>query len=445
MTDDQKRIEDIRKSATLLASKVLGGYKRPDEPPKKEETTPAPAPEPPKKEETGTPPTPDATPPKGSRKKKKSDEPPALSPEDTARLAATTAAEVVARQQPPTPAPEPAKPLELPEEFEQDRPIYERMELENPKKYGGLVKKLSEYAQKETEHIEQWMAENPGAEYDPDSEEHDEFYNRHQPRIDPADVEAIKDSIKEDRIRGKVLQEISPELNELRRNKAIQAAAPKFQEAAQAVVANVLEGINPEYAKHATDKDKLNEIGEADPIAADVGQAIVNKYVNLATEAVALHNGIPFDAKNPAHMATFYRIVKIEDRVKAMPPDQQIYEGRRFATRDEYARMTPAQKANHWIVGEESVLYDISLDAKKEADTLYKAETERHNRYSKRNGKAPATNTSPPPPPAPAPQPQRASAPSIVPAPAVTPGTGSPTAPAKSGADRFHERLVGAR
>lgn len=449
LTDDQKRLEDVRKATSFLASKILKGEK-PSPPPKKSDEGTPPSGEqnaaPPAgdKEKQATPPEEEQQPPKRKKSKKEPDVS-RLTAEDTARIAATAAAEVVARKTAEPPQKPQDEPVVLPDEFEAERPIYERMEAEKPEKYKGLVKELASYAKLENDYIQKWIDENPGMEYDPNSNEHDEFYRRHQPAMDPEDIEAAKESLREAKIRAQVLQEISPELNEIRTNKAIQAAAPKFQAAAQGVITDVLEGINPEYAKVATDREKLNQIGEEDPIAADVGQSVVNKYVTLATEAVALHNGIPFNSKNPAHMDTFYRVLRIEDSIKALPPGEQVYEGRRFATREEYGRMSPEMKRSHWTVGEESVLYDIRLEAKREAEAAYKAAVEQHERYSKRKGKTPATNGAPPPQPAPAPPAQRSSAPSIVPAPAVTPGSGSPSGQSKSGLDRFHERLVGAR
>lgn len=436
-TATSERTDAVRKAAQFLASKIISPEpkKKPEE--KKEETPPPATPETKKSDE------PPADEPKEKKPAKRQKED--LTPERIAEISANTAAAMMKQQRkeelaeaPPAP---PAKHVELPQELEAHRPIYELLEKSNPKKYSGLITKLASYADKETEYIEAWVDENPGREFDPEDESHDDFYKKNQPKIDPTDVESAKDQLREERVRGKIMEELGPELSEIRQNKARQSIAPKAQAAATSIAAEVLNGINPEYSKHIADAAKMNEIGEDDPIAADVTRAVAGEFVPLAVEVVALHNGVPFDEKNQAHMAVYRMAKQMEDAVQSLPPSQQSHEGRAFATREEYASMDTRERSRHWIIDQDSLLYAIAEQAKAKSSSLYKHETEKVARYTKKKTPASATNGTHTPAPSPAPENNRANAPAVVPGRSVTPGTGNTATPAKTGHQRWLDRF----
>jgi len=451
LTPEQQEIENIRKATSFLAGQIIKPEPpKPKEKAKVEEPAPAPAAKEDEPKKVEAPPS--EPKPKPVRKAKAEPAPvQSMSPEQIAQLAANTAIEVTKRKAQAEPEPE-TEDIQLAEEFAANRQYYEWMQRENPRKYGKLIKQIADWGPKEMEYSEQWERDNPGRKYDPDSEEHDEFYSQNQPKIDPEDLQhakvqvaQVQESLKEDKLRKKILEEISPELNEIRKQKIAHEAAPKLQAAAQSAIDSILEGINPDYVQHSRDKAKLDEIAEADPIAADVGRELAGQFVPLATEIVAFHRGIPFDKNNPAHVAMYYRTIDLENRVANLPPEKQIHEGRRFTTQEQYSQMTPQQKAQHWIIGEDDLLFDLASEAKRTAAALYKRESDKMARWTKKNPPANATNgkhakvEETPKPTA------RSSAPSVVPSPAVTPGASGTQNQSKSGSDRFHERLVGVR
>ena len=458
LTPEQQEIEKIRKATSFLADKIINRdaptpeEKKPDEPVPEAEAEPAkkPAAKPekdkPKKEKAPETKEPEVK-PKPEPKPKAAPSRHALSAEEIAEIAANAAVQVTKRKDQPAPEEDDSK-IELAEEFADNRQFYEWLQRENPQKYGKLIRQLGDWGPKEAEYIEQWERANAGRKYDGDNEEHDEFYEKNQPKVEKRDLENAKKrvaevqrSLERETMKREILDEIAPELNEVRRAKVQQQAAQKFDEALKETDTAILGAMNPEFVKLLGDNQKLGEALKKDKIALHVAQDMSNKYENLTNAVVAYYNGVPFDKNNQWHMKMWEETLKLEKEIREGPPEEQLLEGKQFSTHEDFQGMTPAQRARHWIVGESEILGFVASQAQLETSKIYKG----LKYLATPDEPDAATNGKHEEPPPPAPTPQRASAPSVVPSPAVTPGSSGANNEPKRGIDLFHERLVGGR
>lgn len=72
--------------------------------------------------------------------------------------------------------------------------VFKRMGKLNPK-YADLEQRHLQYLAKEATYITHWLDEHPGEDYQADSEDHAEFYRRHEPRFDEFDYQEARDQI----------------------------------------------------------------------------------------------------------------------------------------------------------------------------------------------------------------------------------------------------------
>lgn len=384
------------------------------------------------------------------RRRKKAEtaeeEPEPLTARQAADIAASAAAAAVreARKaeetaKPAAPVPE-AIPLILPEDDEDQRQTYEFLIASKPEKWGDLPKRVQEFSQKEKVYREKWETENPGGEWNPNDEDHNDFYEKNQPRVPDKELREAGFQLAVREAKEELRKEVQPELESLRNKETLNTIMPKLAAAVGELDAAIMEGMNPDYVKALESREELQALFARDQDAQKFGKEVANDFRPLAETIVKLENGIPFNPKDKLHQSVQILHHEAEADIMKTPESARLDDqGRSFIRRVEYEAMKPAEKARHWTLGQAELLIVVREQAKNVVKNLYQKAVESHEAYSKSKGSGEEIRRPTPPPKAP--EKQRGGGPSIGSGPAIGNGSGRGGQSGKSGAQVFLESL----
>lgn len=295
--------------------------------------------------------------------------------------------------QPITPQATPAKASEpeLPEEFRSDAAVFEEMARLDPKRYGNIKRELAQYAQAETDYIAKWEKEHDGETFDGDADEHDAFYNKIRPNYDQKDFKAAEKSLLKNEVRNEVRKEVSEEIrtreveSERRREKAAQIQ-PEVDRLMIATLGDMIREVDPDNGELAKDWASMQTLDEKNPLLADVMVAVHNETKPAILSTMRLFRSVEApDANNPVHQRVFNLIENAEQRISQLPIKQRYdEEGRLFATQSDYSKMSTADKAKHWYIGEQETIALLKGQAIAQTKDIYKRKTDEIARYTKR-------------------------------------------------------------
>lgn len=276
---------------------------------------------------------------------------------------------------------------ELPEEFRADVAVFEEMSRLDPKRYGNIKKELARYAAEETKYIEKWEAEHEGQDYDPESDEHNAFYSKIQPKFEQKDFKAAEKSLLKKEVRNELSQELKQhEVESERRRERAATIEPEVKLEMFNGLGQMLTAIDPENAALAKDSASLQTLKDKNELAYDVLGFVHDETKPVVTAAMRLFRSVEApDPNNPLHDYLFKLIWEAEDRISRMPLKERYdNDGRLFATQADYTKMDPADKSKHWYIGEKEALHLIRGQAITRTKTIYEQESQKIARYSKR-------------------------------------------------------------
>jgi len=278
--------------------------------------------------------------------------------------------------------------------------IFKEMEALSPQRNAGLSAKYLDAVKEAETHRKQWVKENPGKTYDPDADEHAEFFDSIEPRYDDDDYDDARAALREKPLK-KELEETRAKLadvDELKKKSTRAELEPALKEAANNAAAKTLNLIDPELFEVAADEAKVREKHAADPVIVGLKIATSKFAGQMAQEIIKVFEGHA-DVKSESFQQFQKQVADIESQLKSLPAEQQLDNaGRRFATWEEYHRLmgeNPANKAKYWFLDRDKLLDAIP---EKLANNLkdYVSETEKQiESMAKARGweKKPATQT----------------------------------------------------
>lgn len=330
----------------------------------------------------------------------------------------------------------------------EDKDTYELFKTlsDTDPKYKGKHDEFLSFVKKAASYRKRWEKDHPGTAFDQADTEHEDFYEANQPQFAEADLDRA-------RVRREASAEVQRQLEDQkkdyeRRISEIEERSVGPEVSRQAVsaadraVGDFIANLPDEGLRAATkEADKLKE---NDPLAFDV---LDREAAVLRQEVAELHNIIHrqnyFKPENPLHQHLAKFVNHQEASIKQLPLEQQVFEGRRFATRDEYASMTPQQRQQSWMLSEQDVVGILTKSCSARATKVIATERKKLEdqavRYGFVKGSAAVTPQATPPakPAAAAPAAHRPAAPS-----APTGGALPPTSAPGKAADMSTEKSL---
>lgn len=314
--------------------------------------------------------------------------------------------------------------------------VLQYLEGKKPAQWAGKAEQFLVYLKAVYAYQTQWVAANPGKEFDLEDDEHAQWFNNNNPGIDADVIEAervnmlVSRGIEEGRREDKEKKE--KEEKEQKEKDALIKGIPVMADNVNAKVIDLVSSINPELAKCITGADGKSNItpetitmmDDVDPIARRVIdeitlQEMVPMLVELEKTGIEGSNYRLNPGKNPVHaMIDRYRKEAEADLLQS-PVEEQMRGNQQFVTVDKMVTMrqailkgqgTKAEKEqklemlaqDYWCLGiddlEDIITDEMKRKAKARIDDL---DSLGRKKYAKNGLPAPvdAAPPSPAPPP----------------------------------------------
>lgn len=212
------------------------------------------------------------------------------------------------------------------------------------KQYAGIADKTIKFWADEESYKAKWEKTNPGAKFNPDDEEHEEFY-KNEPQFNQDDFDAAKSDVaKYEATREMRIEqaERADDEAEVTRHKK---ESPTIAKAAKAGVAKLITDVSPELGKlvggELTD-ETWAKLEDEDPAAAVVlkreGEYLQRKLEEFERLNRYQRTYRP-DPKNRLHQDIARVIMDSEDKIASGPKEEQLFNGKQFVPQAEYHRM----------------------------------------------------------------------------------------------------------
>lgn len=331
-------------------------------------------------------------------------------------------------------APSDGPPAHFSEEDKENYSLFKVLSETEPGKHKDKHLVYSQFVDKFNSYKRKWEKDNAGATFDKDSDDHEEFYTKNQPDYTPADLDKARIRLETSR---EVARQVAVQKTEyetkLRDIEDRTVGAEVSREAAKvadnatgAFISQLQDdGLKTALAKGA------EALKESDPLAFDI---LNSEAASLQRNVVELHNIVNrrgyYNHANPVHAGISAFVAGQEQAIQQLPPAQQVFEGKQFVTRAQFATMPPEQKARHWALTEPDVIHMLSASSAAKAAKILHSERERFKALAPKYGFVPGAAA----PATPAPAAAAAAAPASVAKPNAPSGSaGAAAAPAGTG------------
>lgn len=234
-------------------------------------------------------------------------------------------------------------------------PILEQMEAANPTAYKGLTKKFTEAIKARQEYEAAWLKENKGKEFDPEADEHNDFFKSVEVDWNDDDyAEAIAD-IKVAKLKSDMEKKTGEEIGKLTARDKARETEPLALSAAKATGRTFFDAVGEEFKgilspEGVVNKEAIAKLYKDDEVKAGIVFGAASGLEQMAAENVRLFNGaVAFDANAPIHQTLANYALAQESAMEQLSlDDKKNKNGQIFTPAVDYYKMSKAEKAKHW-------------------------------------------------------------------------------------------------
>lgn len=267
--------------------------------------------------------------------------------------------------------------------------VYKELEQLDPTRYKGVVGKYIKSLEEISDYVKTWGKENPGVKFNPDGEEHNDFFARVEPDVDEDDWVDAKASLRARDIAARAIAPVNERMQQMERARARTALEPIVQQKQLEAVHHLVEHFDPEVAASIRKPDGVKELGENDPITAGILNSTAEMLGSLAAEVIRLHDpsaGVAYDGNNSAHKEIADFIMGQERRIASLAPQDKERDGKMFISRLQYQQLPEEQKARYWYLSQDDVIYLMAQKYASQAKKLRDSKIEEFNKTADRLG-----------------------------------------------------------
>lgn len=287
---------------------------------------------------------------------------------------------------------------DLPETEQRRLTVLRYLEKSKPEKYKGVADKYKANLKKIEEYAEKWQKEHPGQEYNPEDEEHTDFYENND-LFEPWDAEDFTDA-KAEIIAEKRISERDAALNKrlstLEREKKALEAKPEIDRHQVAAAQNYWNLIGGEFdglvlANGQLDITKAKKLQESDPDIYTEVISAASRLDTLIESAYLLKKGlVDYQPNNATHAYLGKFAIDKERQMMQRPPEKQLdATGRKFRPANEYFALPEGERERFWTFDEKHLAALLSADNAFAMKAFITAEEDKFNRRAKARGLAP--------------------------------------------------------
>lgn len=271
--------------------------------------------------------------------------------------------------------------LEVPEEEQHTIKVFETMEKMYPKQK-GISDRYRNALKRQQEYESAWQRDHPAEQFDPDADEHNEFFEKNAVDYDDKAYFNAAAKLMADESTKDIREEVKSNRAEIERERRLKEAEPTLQREEKKAGEQFFAALGDDdfsgiVTNGTVDTAKVNALFESNPAKAEIVFGAAAAVETVARAASALFSGLEtFNEKRSEHIAVNDAAVQIEDWMlrAAHPEDQLDQDGRQFAPIATFQKMTKAQQARHWTVDAQAihqvVAYNHAEMAKKRYDQM---------------------------------------------------------------------------
>lgn len=244
----------------------------------------------------------------------------------------------------------------LSDEDREDYEIAQHMARINPK-YADAPKQLLDQMQRATQYAANWEAANPGKTYDPEDEEHNEFFATVRHPWTAAEFRKAEVDMLSDRKMAEFKKQNESQLADINRSAGRAELAPKVNQAFTNAGAQLAKLVGDDVFKAVT-TGGIDALDQQDPIMAKAlagALGDLHPFVEAVVQIDDPHQRFAIDRKNPAHA----QWCKVVETGEAQCAGQVLKDGRVFATRADFVKMSEAKQSRHWYLTSDMILQGV--------------------------------------------------------------------------------------
>jgi hypothetical protein len=259
----------------------------------------------------------------------------------------------------------------------------------NPK-YKGAENIIVQHVKKAERYATSWEAANPGKVFNPKDDEHTAFYDGlEKPWSDDEFVDAMVE-MKASKIADQRMSKTDERLREMENKSARQGMGDVVQKTFVAAAEYLSKSLGEEVHDKIV-KEGFDKLVEEDPflgenLAMELGglQPTIEAIVQMEDP-----RGIfKFDEKNQNHIA-WAELLHQTEAAYAGTQDQET--GKRFATREQWLAMSPAQRKSYWYVTGDHLISELVGSAAERVKANVEKEKESVKKKAAKLGFIPGT------------------------------------------------------
>lgn len=222
-------------------------------------------------------------------------------------------------------------------------------------RYADAPKIILDHVARAEDYAARWEAAHPGKEFNASDDEHDDFFSTLQRPWTANDFQEAKTDLAAEKKLKKFKDEQAGSLQGLHRDQAHMELAPAVERKFNETTTELAKAVGDDIHKILTTAG-WDGLHKSDPVTAQVlGKTLeqMHPFIEAAIEIDDPRQRVPVDLRNnPAHQHWNNVVSTGEARLTG----QQLEDGRVFARRADYVRMTPAQQAAHWYLTTDMII-----------------------------------------------------------------------------------------
>lgn len=266
---------------------------------------------------------------------------------------------------------------DYPPQYADDAEVLAKLEESNPKKYAGLKRRLIEADQSEIAYKQAWQKENPGKRFDPEAEEHADFYAGINVAVDPRDLKLAERKLVEDKAQRAAIETVQKEQRALRAAESVKRIPSLANSALLGAIAGAakeVSGIEIDPAK----PESVNAIDESDPLLSRVIVTTAGQYRAEIAAAIAIDEGLTeYNPQDPNHARIAKITHGIHNQIMTQPESKRFrVDGgikRQYVPPNEFSRLPEEKRKFAWTITAADVVSVLQEQAKRDIVESYNA------------------------------------------------------------------------
>ena len=247
-------------------------------------------------------------------------------------------------------------------------------EMEKDSKYKGIRNKHLDYLTKLSQYKTEWLKDNPSGKFSLDDIEHEDFISGNQPSYDINDFTDARITVKARSLIQEQERSYRDQIEELRSSVDEGNMKEELQAASNSSVAEIVKIADESYLKVVQDGGG-DALKDSDPVAHDVLNEVLSSNEKALYELEKLtHPSKKFrlNINNETHKKLIDFAIQKEKDISNLPLNDQMHQGKRFATTQQWQSMNETQRLSYWRIQPEHIkamyISDVGQDAKNRID-----------------------------------------------------------------------------